>query len=142
MNLNGDTGTALLIFDMHKSNIRNPAFYTKLLQHNILYKVIPGGQTCNLQPMDLYANGVISKKLKQKFNDYYTSKVLRWVNNGNDVANFKADFRWSLLKPFHARWILTTYYELPHDVMIKSFDLLHLNTINNNHDDDDVKTDT
>ena len=117
LELNVDTGKALLIYDMHKTNIRNPLFYDNLTQMNAFYKLVPGGQTGNLQPMDLHANSVIKDMLRTKFNNWYASKCLRWIATGND--DFKTDLRWSIMKPVHARWLTTTYQELPRDIMSK-----------------------
>ena len=126
LELKDETGKALLIYDVHKTNIRNPTFYDQLRDMNALYKLVLGGQTGNLQPMDLYANGVIKPILRNKFNQWYTGKVLNWIARGRNVDDFKADFRWSILKPIHARWIVTTYHELPDDIMTKSFERLYL----------------
>ena len=44
---------------MHKTNTKNPVFYHKLDAMNALFKIVPAGMTGYLQPMDLYANGII-----------------------------------------------------------------------------------
>ena len=126
LELSADNGKALLIYDMHKTNTRNPPFYHNMENTNCLFKLVPAGMTGELQPMDLYANNVIKVNLKEKFDNWYTNKALCWISNGEDIGDFQADLRWSIMKPIHARWLITTWHELPADIMTKSFESLNL----------------
>ena len=93
---------------MRKTKLENPVFYHKLDAMNALYKIVLAGMTGYLQPMDICTNGVIKTALRRKFNNWYTGKALRWIESGNDVSAFKMDMSWSIIKPYHARWLVTT----------------------------------
>ena len=94
---------------------------------NALFKIVHTGMTGDVQLMDFHANGGIKTALRRKFNDWYTTKALRWMESGNDVSEFKTDMSWNITQPCHAKWLVTTYSELLDDIMTKSLEPLELN---------------
>ena len=103
-----DDCPALLLYDMHKSNINNEAFNTMLTENTILNFLIPAAQTKDLQPMDMGPNKAIKDGLRTEFNSYYSSHAIKWMNDGKKMEDFKIDLRWSVIKNYHAQWIVTT----------------------------------
>ena len=69
------TETALVIFDMHKTNLRNDAFYQILSENNILYEIVPASMTDTLQPMDQMVNKKIKTRLRAEFDTFYSAQV-------------------------------------------------------------------
>ena len=48
----------------------------------------------------------IKKSLTSSFIGFISGQLMVWMKNGNDPKDFKADFRWSIMKPHHAKWIV------------------------------------
>ena len=61
------------------------------------------------QPLDLTVNKMAKDYTKQKFSDWFTCQINTGLENGQELDNIEIDYRLSVLKPLHAKW-LTSFY--------------------------------
>ena len=112
LNLAEGEDHALLIFDHHTSNIRNPGLYKLLEENRIFYQLVPPSMTSVCQPCDQQPNAILKRELRELWTIFQTNEIINWVNAGNDVADYKVDATWTYLKHRHAAWIVAAVDKL------------------------------
>ena len=132
-----DRETALVIFDMHRTNIKNAEFYTILSRNNILWSVVPASMTDELQPMDQLVNRKIKEGLRKEFDTYYTGLVSNWIGSGNRMEDFVFDDRLSTLKNIYCTWITTVFNGLQSADISQSFTMCGISSSLDDNDGDD-----
>ena len=77
------------------------------------------------QPLDGTVNGPAKRFLKKKFEIWYASEVTKQLQNGENVYEVDVKLQLSILKPLHARWIISLYDYLrnQHEMIIKGFEM-------------------
>lgn len=136
------TETALVIFDMHRTNIRNDRFYQILRANHILWQLVPASMTDELQPMDQLVNKKIKSGMRAEFDRYYSSLVTTWINAGNEIDDFVFDDRWGTLKNRHCTWITNVYNSITEQDIIASFEKCGISSsLNEIEDDSDDNSD-
>ena len=120
---------ALLIFDVFKKNEN----YRLLLEmYDIIAVYVPANMTKYFQPLDLTINDVSKTFLKERFGNWYAREVTRQLDSGAGVYVVDVKLRLSVLKPIHARWIISLYdYFLNQlELIIKGFEKAWYHPIN------------
>ena len=76
------------------------------------------------QPLDLTINGVAKTFLKDKFGNWYASEVTKQLDGGADVYAVDVKLQLSVLKPVHARWLISLYdyFRNQPELIIKGFE--------------------
>ena len=99
---------ALLIFDVFQGQTADKIF--KVLKDNhVLVAKVPANMTHLFQPLDLTFNKAAKDYTKQKFSDWFTCQINTGLENGPELDDIEIDYRLSLLKPFHAKWLISFY---------------------------------
>ena len=61
------------------------------------------------QPLDLTFNKAAKDYTKQKFSDWFTRQINTGLENGQELDDIEIDYRLSVLKPLHAKWLISFY---------------------------------
>ena len=71
----------------------------------------------------LAIKGVAKSFLKSKFSEWYSKKIAKAFDKGQDIHEIKVNTTLSIMKPIHAQWIVRLYDCLRNDVELtrKSF---------------------
>ena len=77
-----------------------------LRNSNILLTNVPPNMTKFYQPLDLTVNGFSKGFMVQKFNIWYTWQVNAQLDKGVNIEEIDIKLPLSLMKPFHARWLV------------------------------------
>ncbi|XP_041356072.1 unconventional myosin-Vb-like [Gigantopelta aegis] len=102
---------SLAIFDVFAAH--SCQSFLDLLQKRFFeVRFVPAGCTGELQPMDLSVNAEFKLAIKEKFTKWYADIVAK---NIKENTNKPVDLRISLIKPFHARWIVACIVKLSKD---------------------------
>ena len=100
--------TALVIMDVFKGQV-TPMVLDLYKESNIVVVLVPANMTNHLQPLDLTVNGYVKRFMREKFNSWYSSQ-LRWqLDEGKHLQDIDVPLRLSILKPFHAEWLVDCY---------------------------------
>ena len=100
---------ALLIFDVFKGQTTQR--YQEYIHNNHMVLVnVPANMTRYFQPFDLTINRQ-SKQflLKKKFKEWYSKQVTSQLAQGANVYDIEVKLILSVLKPIHARWLISLY---------------------------------
>ena len=62
-----------------------------------------------LQPLDLTVNGYVKKFTSRKFSEWYSSQVMKQLDDGKELHDINIDLRLSKLKPLHAEELVELY---------------------------------
>ena len=99
---------ALLIFDVFRGQTTDKIF--KVLKDNhILVTKVPANMTELFQPLDLTVNKAAKDYTKQKFSDWFTCQINTGLENGQELDDIEIDYRLSVPKPLHAKWLISFY---------------------------------
>ena len=127
---------ALLIFDVFRGQTTDKIF--KVLKENhILVTKVPANMAHLFQPLDLTVNKAAKDYTKQKFSDWFTRQINKGLENGQELDDIEiqprpqrifllleksdfvkialgtrlteTDYRLSVLKPLHAKWLISFY---------------------------------
>ena len=92
--------------------------------YDIIAVYVPANMTKYFQPLDLTINGVAKTFLKDKFDNWYDREVTRQVDSGAGVYTVDVKLKLSVLKPIHARWLISIYdfFRNPPELIIKGFE--------------------
>ena len=114
---------ALLIFDVFKGQ-KTDRYRALLEMHDIVAVYVPANMTKYFQPLDLTINGVAKTFLKDKFGTWYAGEVSKQLENGTDIYSVDIKLQLSVLKPIHARWLISLYDHLRNkpELIVKGFD--------------------
>ena len=61
------------------------------------------------QPLDLTVNKAAKNYTKQKFSDWFTCQINAGLENGQELDDIEIEYRLSVLKPLHAKWLISFY---------------------------------
>lgn len=103
---------SLAIFDVFAAH-RCDSFLNLLKKRNFEVRFVPAGCTSELQPMDLSVNGDFKTVMKDQFSQWYAEKVSASLKDG-DITK-PVDLRISVMKPIHARWMVSAYQTISKD---------------------------
>ena len=73
---------------------------------------IPANMTYLLQPLDLTVNGYAKKFTSQKFSEWYSSQIMKQLDDGKELHDINIDLKLSKLKPLHAEWLVELYKQM------------------------------
>ena len=113
---------AMLIFDVSKGQITDKV--TKFIEENNCVIVhVPNNMTDHFQPLDLNVNGHAKEFLKGKFECWYAQQITNQLEGGSSVYDVQVPWKLSVIKPIHAKWLLSLYDHLANssDTIIKGF---------------------
>ena len=98
----------LLIFEVFGGQATDKIF--KILKDNhILVTKVPANMTHLFQPLDLTVNKAAKDYTKQKFSDWFTCQINTGLENGQELDDIEIDYQLSVLKPLHAKWLVSFY---------------------------------
>ena len=98
---------ALLIFDVFRGQTTDKVL--KVLEdNNILATKIPPKMTHLFQPLDLTVNKV-AKGFMKRFSEWFKRPISIGLENGQELEDIQIDYCLSVLKPMHAKWLLSFY---------------------------------
>ena len=80
-----------------------------LNENNIEFIYVPAGCTGELQPLDVSVNDDFKQKIKDGFNQWYSTQISDQLDSNVDLSKIKVDLRISELKPAHARWVVDAF---------------------------------
>ena len=100
--------TALVIMDVFKGQV-TPMVLDLYKESNIVAVLVPANLTNHLQPLDLTVNGYVKRLMRAKFNSWYSSQLRRQLDEGKQLQDIDVPLRLSILKPFHAEWLVDCY---------------------------------
>ena len=106
--LSNPNQAALLIFDVFRSHITDEVT-SHLLQNNIYFVTVPKNMTHLFQPLDLTVNGHCKKFMKNEFAKWYMQQVDNALQVGTKLEDINIEFRLSVIKPLHAKWLVEYY---------------------------------
>ncbi len=104
---------SLAIFDVFAAH-RCQSFLDLLKKRHFLVRFVPAGCTGELQPLDLSVNADFKVTMKKQFTTWYADSVAANLKEP-DTAYKRVDLRISVMKPIHARWVVTTFDTLKKD---------------------------
>ena len=81
----------------------------QLTELNIEYVYVPANMTHFFQPLDLTVNGCAKQRMKKEFVTYYSSAIKQQLDSGKQLEDIEVDFRLSVLKPLHAKWLVELF---------------------------------
>ena len=73
---------------------------------------IPANMTYLLQPLDLTLNGYAKNFTSQKFSEWYSSQIMKQLDDGRELHDINIDFKLSKLKPLHGYWLVELYNQM------------------------------
>ena len=100
--------TALVIMDVFKGQV-TPMVLDLYKESNIVVVLVPANMTNHFQPLDLTVNGFVKRFMRAKFNSWYSSQLRRQLDEGKQLQDIDVLLRVSILKPFHAEWLVDCY---------------------------------
>ena len=106
--LGSDTQQALLIFDVFRGQ-NTQEFLDALKENDIVATKVPPNMTHLFQPLDLTVNKFAKDYMKQKFSEWFSRQIDLGFDNGQELDDIKIDYRLSVLKPLHDKWLISLY---------------------------------
>ena len=73
---------------------------------------VPANMTYLLQPLDLTVNGYAKKFTSRKFSEWYSSQIMKQLDDGKELHDINIDLKLSKLKPLHAEWLVELYNQM------------------------------
>uniref|UniRef100_A0A0L8GP41 DDE-1 domain-containing protein n=1 Tax=Octopus bimaculoides TaxID=37653 RepID=A0A0L8GP41_OCTBM len=70
---------------------------------------IPASYRSELQLLDISGNHFFKQQLKEKFILWYADEVTSQLNSGKSADNVNVDLKFSIVKPLHAKWVLSSF---------------------------------
>ena len=80
-----------------------------LEDNNILATKIPPNMTHSFHPLDLTVNKVAKDFMKKKFSEWFSRQISIGLENGQKLEDIQIDYRLSVLKPMHAKCLISFY---------------------------------
>ena len=91
-------------------------FLSAMKENDVLVAFVPANCTDRLRPMDLSVQKAVKDRLKDKFNDWYSSQIIRQLDKGTDVKDLEpVNLRMSATKPLGAGWMVDVYKSIKAD---------------------------
>ena len=85
----------------------------QLAELNIECVYVPANMTHFFQPLDLTVNACAKQRMRKEFVTYYLNAVKQQLDSGKQLEDIEVDFRLSVLKPLHAKWLVELFNFLP-----------------------------
>ena len=86
-----------------------------LKDNNILSTKIPPNKTHVFQSLDLTVNKFAKHFMKGKFSSWFSRQISLGFENGVELDDIGVDYRLSVLKPLHAKWLVELYNHVSTD---------------------------
>ena len=102
---------ALVIMDVFSSQITSVVLDC-FKDNKIEVVCLPANMTYLLQPLDLTVNGYAKKFTSQKFSEWYSSQIMKQLDDGKELHDINIDLKLSKLKPLHAEWLVELYNQM------------------------------
>ena len=99
---------ALLVWDVFRGQMTDKV-KERLDELNIECVYVPANMTHFFQPLDLTVNGCAKQRMRKEFVTYYSSAVKQQLDSGKQLEDIEVDFRLSVLKPLHAKWLVELF---------------------------------
>ena len=106
--LGSDSQRGLLIFDVFRGQTTD-SFFEALKANNVIATKIPPNMTHLYQPLDLTVNKFAKDYTQQKFGEWFSRQINIGLENGQELDDIEIDYRLSVLKPLHAKWLISLY---------------------------------
>ena len=90
---------------------------------------MPKNLTNHFQPLlDHNVNGQAKQFLKRKFESWYADQVTKGTEKGRNVYIVNIETKLSVVKPLHARWLISFYAHVQNDreMIIKAFQMTEI----------------
>lgn len=98
----------LLIADVFKGHWTHDV---KKMVHDSCGKMVPvpNNMTDKFQPLDLTVNRSCKAHLRKRTHEWFSNQVQQQIQNGVTPEKVKIDLKLSVLKPLHAKWVISFY---------------------------------
>ena len=73
---------------------------------------VPANMTYLLQPLYLTVNGYAKKFTSRKFSEWYSSQIMKQLDDDEELHDINIDLKLSKLKPLHAEWLVELYNQI------------------------------
>ena len=90
-------------------------FLDVLKDNNILSTKIPPNMTHVFQPLDLIVNKFPKDFMKGMVSTWFSRKISLGMEDGLELDNIDLDYRLSVFKPLHAKWLVELYNHMSTD---------------------------
>ena len=109
-----ETQPALLIYDVLQGQTTDK-FLDVLKDNNILSTKIPPNMTHVFQLLDLTVNKFAKYFKKGMFSTWLSRQISLGLESGVELDDIEVDYRLSVLKSLHAKWLVELYNHMPTD---------------------------
>ena len=110
-----DNHKALVLFDVFKGQ-KTQAVIDLIDEYNCLSVFAPPDLTHIFQPLDFAINAKAKRFLNEKSEAWYSQQVTMPLNEGSDVCAINITLNLSVMKPIHARWLISFYDHMQNQV--------------------------
>ena len=90
----------------------NISFLDCFKDNKIEVACVPANMTYLLQPLDLTVNGYAKKFTSGKFSEWYSSQIMKQLDDGKELHDINNDLKLSKLRPLHAEWLVELYNQM------------------------------
>ena len=73
---------------------------------------VPANMTYLLQPLDRTVNGQAKKFTSRELSEWYSSQIMKQLDDGKELHDINIDPKLSKLKPLHAEWFVELYSQM------------------------------
>ena len=102
---------ALVIMDVFSGQITSVVLDC-FKDNKIEVVCVPENMTYLLQLLDLSVNGYAKKFTSRKFSEWYSSEIMKQLDDGKELHDINIDLKLSKLKPLHAEWLVELYNQM------------------------------
>ena len=93
--------------DVFKGHV-TPMVLNLYKEYNMIV-LVPANMTNLLQSLHLTVNGYVKKFMRGKFNAWFSLQIGNQLDAGKQLQDIDVPLRLSLLKPWHAEWLVECY---------------------------------
>ena len=109
---------ALFIFDVFNGQITDEVT-SHLLQNNIYFVTVPNNMTHLFQLLDLTVNGHCKKIHEKRICKMVYTTGWNALQVGTKLKDINIEFRLSVIKPLHAKWVVEYYNHISSEAATK-----------------------
>ena len=102
---------ALVIMDVFSGQITSVVLDC-FKDNKIEVVCVAANMTYLLQPLDLTVNGYAKTFTSRKFSAWYSSQIMKQLDDGKELHDINIDLKLSKLKPLHAEWLVELYNQM------------------------------
>ena len=110
-----DNHKALVLFDVLKGQ-ETQAVIDLIDGYNCLSVFVPLNLTHIFQPLGLAIKSKAKRFLSKTFEAWHSQEVTKLLNEGSDVYAINITLNLSVMKPTHARWLISFYDHMQNQV--------------------------